>query len=303
MRHLQLICLVAELGHLHKAALAANMSQSAATKALAELESVIGGQIFERHAKGMRLTPLGSALLPMVRNALEALHEVAEIASGISAGVNAILRVGAVGAALSGLLYRAVPSFSSQNPGVVIDIEHQVSSSVVDSFARGLLDIVICHAPQQIPQGCEFIPLASDRYVVVCSITHPLANVPDVTIDDLARHTWLMTPSTGITRVAFQALWERIGDNIQLCRVSSRSPLIMWAMLEDRPLLRFTSYNIVRQWIEAGLLVAIPGPWESASPPLGALLRRSDHLHNETLARFVDHLLSLSDFQDDHGQP
>jgi DNA-binding transcriptional LysR family regulator len=298
MRHLQLIYLIAELGHLQKAAIAINMSQPAATKALAELESVIGGEIFERHSKGMRPTPLGMALLPLVRQSLESLHEFAEVASAMAAGVSTTLRIGAVGAALSGLLYRAVPIFSRRRPDVVLDVAHLASNNVIDDCARGVLDIAICHAPQQIPQGFEFVPLASDRYVVVCSTKHPLAGVRGVTLEDLARQTWLMTPRTGIVRHAFQPFWEQMGAHTQMCWVSSRSPLIVWAMLEDRPLLRFTSYNLVRQWIEAGVLVTIPGPWESESPQLGAMLKRSDRLHNETLAAFVDELLSLSDLQD-----
>jgi len=43
------------------------MSQSAAPQAMAELERVLGTQLFERHTRGIRPTPAGRALVSASR--------------------------------------------------------------------------------------------------------------------------------------------------------------------------------------------------------------------------------------------
>lgn len=70
LKHLQLAIAIADLQSLHRAAFAIGLSQPAATHALAELESALGGPLFERHSKGMRLTGLGDAVLPLLRASL-----------------------------------------------------------------------------------------------------------------------------------------------------------------------------------------------------------------------------------------
>ncbi|RYF66566.1 MAG: LysR family transcriptional regulator, partial [Comamonadaceae bacterium] len=78
LKHLQLVVHIVERQSLQKAALAIGLSQPAATHALAEFEALLGSPVFERHARGMRLSPTGAAILPMVRNALQQLQACAD---------------------------------------------------------------------------------------------------------------------------------------------------------------------------------------------------------------------------------
>lgn len=77
LKHLQLAIAIADLQSLHRAASSIGLSQPAATHALVELESCLGGPLFERHSKGMRLTRLGEAVLPLLRASLVPLQAAA----------------------------------------------------------------------------------------------------------------------------------------------------------------------------------------------------------------------------------
>jgi len=60
LRHLKLVEALATHSHLRRAAEAVHISQPAATQMLRELESLFGMPLFERHARGMRITEVPS---------------------------------------------------------------------------------------------------------------------------------------------------------------------------------------------------------------------------------------------------
>ena len=83
LRHLKLVDALALHSHLGRAADAVHISQPAATQMLRELEEMIGVALFERHARGMRITEAGRLLALHARMAVDALRVVAD-------GVNAM---------------------------------------------------------------------------------------------------------------------------------------------------------------------------------------------------------------------
>jgi len=294
LRQLQLLAHIGDLGSLQKAADAACMSQPAATKALAELEQLLGAALFERHARGMRPTAVGAALLPLVRRAMRSLQEGAELVSAMGGGLTSTLRVGAVGGGISGLLCRAVPPFSLRHPGVVVNVVQMGPEELIAACGQGAIDIAVCRAPGALPLGFAFTPLASDRYVVVCSPRHRLAGV-DAVPADLADETWLMPEQTGISASGFEQLREELGQRVDICWVTSRSALMREAMIEGRQLLRYVPCSTVRHQLDAGTLARIPGPWERALPPLGALARPADVDSAPALAAFMAQLALCGD--------
>ena len=69
-RHLLLLLHLYEQRSVVRAAEAANMTQPAASKLLAEMEDMLGVQLFERHARGVEPTWYGQVLIRRARSAL-----------------------------------------------------------------------------------------------------------------------------------------------------------------------------------------------------------------------------------------
>jgi DNA-binding transcriptional LysR family regulator len=278
LRHLQLLAAIGELGNLQRAAGTVGMSQPAATHALAELEALVGAPLFDRHARGMRPTALGAALLPTLRNAMRSLQQCAEIAAAMGSGVSSSLRVGAIGAAISGLLATALPRFSAAHADVLVDVVQLAPEDLVRGVVERTLDLALCREPSPMPDGCEFVPLAVDRYAVVCSPEHPLAGKRVTGIKALAKYHWLMPPQSGLAGSDFARLWEEAELAPPVCWVTSRSPMLMLSMLQQRALLCLVPYNVARQLLDARLLREVQVPWRLELPPLGAVLRSADRL-------------------------
>lgn len=75
LRHLRVFDMVARLQMVRKAAEAVNLTQPAATQAIAKVESQVGAVLFERRSSGMYLTSAGDVFALRVRRALTLIED------------------------------------------------------------------------------------------------------------------------------------------------------------------------------------------------------------------------------------
>lgn len=270
VRHLQVFVKVAELGSVKGAALAVGLTQPTLTHALSDLESLLECPLFLRHARGMRLTAVGMALLPLARRVLAAVAEGAEQVVAISSRATGTVRVAAIAAATAGLLVRAVPEFTQARPEIVVQVQETDALHQAALVARGEVDIAVSRAPGVTPQDWTFTPLMADRFAVICGPHHPLRGKRRVRIDDLRRSLWLPAPSSA-ARVAFDTLFE--GHPPPNTRhVSTRSAAIMWAVLTHEAALTIVPYSYARQFLDARQLFEVSVELQLALDPIGMLL-------------------------------
>lgn len=287
LKHLQLLVHIGELESLQRAATAIGMSQPAATYALAELEALVGTRLFERHSRGMRPTVAGHAVLPHLRSALRAMQDGAEAVSASQQGAQQAIRMAAIGAGISGLLQRVLPGFSARHPTCVFEVLQFEADDLLAAWDARALDLIVCRAPAQLPEGASFVPIADDRYCVVGRASHPLAGRQGVPLAELHRWTWLMQPPRSIASRDFQALWAGFDTSPPQRWVNSRSLLLMLAMLQQQELLAFIPYLAARQLLENALLVEIDCELHQALPPLGVIVRTAKAEADPALAALV----------------
>lgn len=294
LRQLHLLVRIGEAGHLQKAAQSIGMSQPAATHALGEIESLLGVSLFERHARGMRATAIGLALLPLIQKSLASLLDGAQLLASRGAGMTQALRVGSIGSGITGLLQRMLPDFNREHRHVSIDVLQMQPDELLLACLQGAIDIGIRRRPNETPPGFQFQDLLQDRYAVVCAPTHRLAACPQVPLEELAAHSWLMPPTGTHSDRDFTKLWESFGRVPDLRWVTAHSPMVLLAMLRDGSLLSFMPHSHVRQWLEAGVLCEIAGQWGGPLPTLGALYRADMFSSNDLLRAFVGALGSAA---------
>ena len=116
LKHLQVLVKVAELGSMKKAGEVVGMTQPAVTHVVADLETLLGVELFHRHARGVTPTPFCEELLPMARQVIQSVGLGMEAIVARIERVGANLRVGATTAALSALLAKALPVFMKHHP-------------------------------------------------------------------------------------------------------------------------------------------------------------------------------------------
>ena len=84
IRHLKVVCAIAETGSVTKAASRLGLAQPALTAQLQRIERILGGTLFERDRRGARPTALGELVLSRARVLLPAMKGLRDDAARLA---------------------------------------------------------------------------------------------------------------------------------------------------------------------------------------------------------------------------
>jgi DNA-binding transcriptional LysR family regulator len=156
----------------HRAARELNTVQSNVTMRIRRLEAELGLVLFERHTKGMNLTPAGSRLLPYaveIQNTLQkAKRAVAE--EGIPAGQLTVGTLQSISAIhLTGVLSHYLSAF----PNVDVSLPMGTTLELVDKVLNGKLEGAFVYGPLDHPELATEIIFEDELVIFSCqSITN-----------------------------------------------------------------------------------------------------------------------------------
>lgn len=205
LRQLQLLLALQQCCSIAKAAAYLDMSQSAATQALAELERVLDLRLFERHSRGIRPTQAGQALIDGVRSVMNELEDVSETLAAIRMGASAALRLGAIPAAAHAILAQLLAQFYALRPQVHVDVQEGEGARLLALLISGGLDAVFCRRPALLPESFVFEPLLRDEAVVVAAGSHPMAAAGrSVPLSALGDARWVLPTANIAVRDIFE---------------------------------------------------------------------------------------------------
>lgn len=151
LRHLQLILAVWEHGSLRRASDEIGMTQPAATKALHELEDLLGVTLFERHARGIDPTIFGEAVIRYARVVFADLGTLREELVAIESGNVGAVRLGAVMAPSPDLLTTTIVALKEAHPKLHITVQIDTSDVLVQALQEDQLDLVVGRVPNGWP--------------------------------------------------------------------------------------------------------------------------------------------------------
>ncbi|GHB07144.1 LysR family transcriptional regulator [Salinicola rhizosphaerae] len=129
-----------------------NRTQSAVSLQIKRLEDRVREPLFERTSRSVTLTPAGGRLLPYARQILKLQDEAKRVM--ISQREGRLIRLGISDEQATAYLPTLLPQFAERFPHVRIEVICDISSSLVQRFQEGLLDIVLAvrHGPTQTGQ-------------------------------------------------------------------------------------------------------------------------------------------------------
>jgi LysR family transcriptional regulator for metE and metH len=267
LRHLRLIAAMAESGGQTRAARKLNLTQSALSHQLRELESRIGAPLFIRASRRMVLTAAGERVLTSARRIL---HEVEtlerDLVSESASGGAGVVRLATECYTCYHWLPAVVTAFRQEWPRVDVRIIAEATANPVRALLDGALDLAIVAGDvDERRLGCT--SLFEDEQVVVVAPGHPLANREYIAPEDLrSEHLILYTTHSSESSVIREVLRPAGVEPRQLTRVQLTeaivelvkaglgiSVLARWAIapqLRDRSLvgIRLTRRGFHRRW-------------------------------------------------------
>jgi len=175
---------VAESGQITRAAAKLHIAQPALSQAIAKLESELGFQLLDRHARGVTLTPSGQIFLGKARRAVDAELDAARTAEALARGEQQILEWGFVMAPPG--LHSPGPLRALANAHPEIDIRYRELPFPHTPTHTWLadVDLAVCHVPPPDPEVWSQ-RIGREPRVVLASTAHPLAGREQLTVREI----------------------------------------------------------------------------------------------------------------------
>ncbi len=186
-RQIQYFLTVADLGGFTQAASTLFIAQSALSRQIAQLEEELGFLLFEREARGVRLTPAGQVYRERVMTIPKTLAAAAEEGLQLSRGEAGMLRLLHSTTIPATSLMPSLKEFMSTCPKARIDLDRASSEQQVTLVANGNADIGVIRLPvlRRDPR-IRFVELTAERLWVALPAIHPLARQDSIAIADLS---------------------------------------------------------------------------------------------------------------------
>lgn len=202
LRQLEYLVTVAELGSFTQAAAQLHVTQPSLSSQIAVLEREVGGSLFDRLPRTVRLTPAGRALLPHARAALMESRQslsAARQAVGLETGE---LHVATVYSAMLGLLPVPLRQWRQAHPGVRLRLhEYRHADELAVAMRNGEADVGIGPTPS----GWlgELTVLGDEEIVLAVAGDDPIAGTEGpVELSRLADRAWVhFTPGHGLAEL------------------------------------------------------------------------------------------------------
>lgn len=181
-------------GSFSKAALELNCTQSAVTQAMNSLENELDCKVLQRSHSGIRLTPAGEELLPLLMEADASMTRLAERARKLAGGAFAPLRIGAFSSISSTWLPAVLREYHGLHPETAFDIRVG-TDALAGWLLSGAVDLALGD-----PARCRafrWLPLMDDPYFAVL----PEALTPEaeqITQEELAAFPFVMAPMNAL---------------------------------------------------------------------------------------------------------
>ncbi|SCL22254.1 DNA-binding transcriptional regulator, LysR family [Micromonospora pallida] len=215
LRHLRVVCAIAETGSVTKAASTLGLAQPALTAQLQRIERALGGALFDRDRRGARPTALGELVLARARVLLPAMKGLQDEAARLASAGDALSRY-RFGGVNSPILGRLVHRIAADQPTAPIST---YASWSVDELSQlvfnGRLDYVltgVCgDAAPSAEFGLSWREVAVDPVFVLLPEPHPAADGDEVPLTALRHEQWAAAPGDGCFGDCFAAACARAG--------------------------------------------------------------------------------------------
>lgn len=274
-KQIALLTALEEQGSLHKAAEVLHMTQPAATKALHEMESVLGVTLFDRSSRGIESTELGRCVIRFARVIHSDVSNLREELHGMLNGQGGRLSIGTIMGAAP-FVTRALMRLREMQPAVSIEITEDTSARQLLQLDQGRLDVVIGRAsvsPQ--PDAYVYERLRDEPLSIVAGINHPLAKEKKVRLQELVDEQWILYSSNMPLRTWTEDEFKREGLRVPTNVIETSSPFFTVSLLDSSNMVAVLPLDIAHFFAAKQMLCILPVPLKMRIEPYGIVTRKN----------------------------
>lgn len=277
---------VSHHGSLLLAAKADGISVSALHRAVRDIESNLGYELYTKTPQGLTVNRAGAELARQFQIALREIVTAEEELKGANGSLKGRVLIAALPMIRSSILGKAINRTRARAPQLDFVVLEGVYDTMLRALRSGEADLLI-GAIRQPPPANDVTEtyLFSDPYAIIARKGHPLEG-KDVSIDDLASCEWVAQHEGTPVRTALKTLFAGRKEGPRV-RIEAPSTLLMRSILLDSDALAVLSVRQVALEVKMGLLTPLRFHVNAGGRAIGITMR-SDWLPGRTQTLFLE---------------
>ncbi len=177
-------------GTFYKAALKLNVTPSAISHSINQLESYLGFPVFNRSHSGVKLTQNGRIILPIIQDILNSQDRLRQEADNINGLNSGSIRIGAFSSACINWLPPIIQNFKKSYPNIQISVNQSGFNEIVQGVKNGTLDIGFTALP--VSENVIVDKLVKDEIYCIAPQGFVPKNQKSVTKSDIQKRTFIL---------------------------------------------------------------------------------------------------------------
>ena len=282
LRDLQLLDAVVRWGSIARAANQLNLTQSAASKAISQLEHAIGARLLDRNARGVEPTLYGEALLRRGLAIFDELRQGVKEIEFLADPTVGEVRVGCPEASAAGLLPAVIQQLGQKYPGIVCDAVWMPPAMPLQyrELRERRVDLILGRMIE--PQADDDLQaeiLFHDPVRVVVGNRSKWLRRRKIELSELVDEPWILTPPDSVPSSLVAEAFRSMGLDVPRASVVSTSIHIANRLLPTGRYITAIPESVLRFGAMGTKIKVLPVDFPSRPRPM-AIVR----LRNRTLS-------------------
>ncbi|MBL8213596.1 MAG: LysR family transcriptional regulator [Bryobacterales bacterium] len=284
--HLKLFRDIAQTGSMSRGAALNNISQSAASQHVQELERNLDAELIDRSSRPLRLTEAGRLYADLCRDVLRRREEFESALEQLRTGVVGSVRVAAIFSVGLVEMSRIEEEFAQRWPEARIEVQYVRPERVYEAVRHDEVDLGLVSYPHP-AKDIAVIPWREEEMMVAAAPAHPVSKLSRVAAADLDGMEFIgFDKDLPIRREVDRFLRDR-GAEVDIRIELDSIPMIKEALAIGHAV-SILPERMLRAEVAAGSLVCIPLEAPGLIRPLGII-----HLKKKRFSRAATAFLSL----------
>ncbi|MFG1265001.1 LysR family transcriptional regulator [Xanthobacter aminoxidans] len=276
---------VAEYLNFRHAANALGISASSVSERVKTLEDDLGILLFERHARGVRLTEAGRHFIDGVADALDRLDHTVKTAGAFAQGELGCIRIGVYALTPGSFLDDLLARYRKDHRCVTIEISEGTAREIIPQLRANKLDIAFVAGAQDLPD-CHTRRIWHEALLAALPADHPLAESDGVTWNDLTDEAFLVRHG-GTGPQVYELIIQRLAGRW------ASAPSILRCDVERCSLMQMIAQGFGVSVVgQAAALIEVPGvvfrPFRDEPEPVPFSAVWSPYNQSTTLRNLLD---------------
>ncbi|MFT3670678.1 LysR family transcriptional regulator [Aestuariivirga sp.] len=211
LKQIRYFIATADAGQVSQAAIEVNVSQSAITAAVKQLEEDLGVTLFRRHNSGVSLTAEGTRFLQHARNIMAAVNSAENAPLTEEKAITGTVKVGVSYTVAGYFLPRHYARFKRSFPRVKVDIYELPRNAIEGGLKDGSLDLAVMLVSNMADRNhLAYETLFRSRRRLWLPVEHPLLQAEVITLEDVMPLPYIMLTVDEASKTA-QRYWQPTG--------------------------------------------------------------------------------------------